>query len=67
MHIAGRFRDMSRDNDALLGGQVTLRYGWTDVTDRPCQVARQVADLLIARGWPGAPSRCPRCENAYFD
>lgn len=55
VHIAGRFRDMSRDNDALLGGRVTLRYGWTDVTDRPCQVARQVADLLIARGWPGAP------------
>lgn len=64
MHIAGRFRDMRRDNNALLGGMLTLRYGWPDVTERPCQVAWQVASLLMSRGWAGAPTRCPRCENA---
>jgi hypothetical protein len=64
VHIAGRFRDMERDNAALLGGDVTLRYGWQDVTDRPCAVAREVAALLIRRGWAGVPTRCRRCALA---
>ena len=63
-YIAGRFRDMERDNAALLGGDVTLRYGWQDVTDRPCAVAREVAALLIRRGWTGLPTRCRRCALA---
>jgi hypothetical protein len=25
------FRDMGRDNDAVLGGRLTLRYGWMAV------------------------------------
>ncbi len=60
----GRFRDMRRDNLALLLGLVTLRYGWTDVVDRPCQVAWEIAALLAGRGWTGVPSRCDRCRNA---
>lgn len=64
VHIAGRFRDMQRDNLALLGGRVTLRYGWHDVADRPCEVARQVAALLVDRGWAGLPTRCAHCEHA---
>jgi very-short-patch-repair endonuclease len=64
MHIVGRFRDMQRDNSALLAGELTLRYGWPDVAERPCQVARQVAGLLVARGWAGLPTRCPRCALA---
>lgn len=64
VHIAGRFRDMERDNAALLGGDVTLRYGWPDVTERPCAVAWEVAALLIRRGWPGVPTRCRLCELA---
>jgi very-short-patch-repair endonuclease len=63
-HIAGRFRDMERDNAALLSGDVTLRYGWQDVTDRPCAVASEVAALLIRRGWTGVPTRCRRCALA---
>lgn len=64
LHILGRFRDMGRDNTTLLEGDLTLRYGWPDVTERPCQVARQVAALLMARGWTGMPTRCPRCVDA---
>lgn len=57
----GRFRDMRRDNEALLRGEVTLRYGWSDVRGRSCAVAWQVASILIGRGWPGLPCRCSRC------
>jgi very-short-patch-repair endonuclease len=64
IHIPGRFRDMRRDNSALLSGRVTLRYGWPDVTDRACAVVWQVATLLAARGWAGVPTRCARCEHA---
>lgn len=64
LHIARRFRDMRRDNAALLDGEVTLRYGWSDVTARPCQVAWEVAALLTSRGWSGLPTRCPRCQAA---
>jgi very-short-patch-repair endonuclease len=62
-HIAGRFRDMRRDNAALLNGASTLRYGWPDVIERPCQVAWQVAALLSLRGWAGLPTRCARCSG----
>lgn len=64
LHILGRFRDMERDNATLLEGDLTLRYGWPDITERPCQVAWQVAALLTARGWAGAPTRCDRCSGA---
>ncbi len=60
-HPAGsRWRDVRRDNASTAGGQGTLRYGWADVTGRPCFVAGQVADALAARGWTGAPRRCGR-------
>jgi len=62
-HIPGRFRDMERDNGALLDGEVTLRYGWGDVTGRPCQVAGEVARLLTLRGWSGVMTRCSWCGN----
>lgn len=54
----GRFRDMRRDNEALMDGLVTLRYGWIDVTDDPCAVAAQVAEVMIQRGWAGMPTPC---------
>jgi len=64
VHALRRLRDMRRDNAALLTGLVSLRYGWPDVTESPCQVAWQVAAILTARGWMGLPSRCPLCEHA---
>lgn len=58
----GRFRDMNRDNLAAVSGEVTLRYGHRDVFGRPCEVTRQVAAVLIRRGWPGLPTRCVHCR-----
>jgi very-short-patch-repair endonuclease len=57
-----RFRDLDRDNRFATLAWLTLRYGWYDVVHRPCLVAFQVASVLINRGWPGLPSRCPRCS-----
>ncbi len=58
-----RFRDFARDNRNALVAQTTLRYGWADTLDRPCQVARQVAAALSQRGWRGNPRDCRRCRN----
>jgi hypothetical protein len=56
------FRDMDRDNRAVLGGRVTLRFGWVAVMGHPCEAALQVAHVLAARGWTGELSRCgPGC------
>jgi very-short-patch-repair endonuclease len=58
----GRWRDMRRDNAATVSGCVVLRYGWRDVTGRPCAVAAQVAMTLRQRGWGGATRNCgPQC------
>jgi very-short-patch-repair endonuclease len=63
-HLRRVLRDMRRDNAALVGGLATLRFGWPDVTGTPCQVAWQVAAVLVARGWSGLPTRCRRCAAA---
>lgn len=54
----GRWRDMWRDNASAAGGDATVRYGWGDITERPCTVAAQVAQVLGARGWGGRPYPC---------
>jgi hypothetical protein len=60
--VAGRWSDIRRDNLSAVSGLVTLRYGWADVTTRPCAVAAEVAAALQARGWPGRPTPCgPHC------
>ncbi len=41
-----RWRDLDRDNRATLRAEATLRYGWLDVTSRPCQAAVQVLQVL---------------------
>jgi hypothetical protein len=56
-----RWRDMARDNAAVVDGRQVLRYGWTDVAGRPCEVAAQVAAVLRAAGWRGLPRSCRRC------
>lgn len=63
-HALSVLRDRRRDNAALVSGQVSLRYGWADVTGSPCQVAWEVAVVLMSRGWGGPPQRCPLCVNA---
>lgn len=60
---AGRFRDMRRDNEFALRALITLRYGWPDTIDRPCEVAHQVWTVLASRGWSGLFGRCVRCER----
>jgi hypothetical protein len=58
-----RWRDIRRDNAALADGVITLRYGWTDVTERPCHVAAQVGEVLRRRGWTGSARPCgPGCS-----
>lgn len=54
----GRFRDMSRDNAAQLDGYATLRFGWRDVHDLPCEAAAQVVRMLRLHGWTEIPSQC---------
>jgi hypothetical protein len=56
-----RWPDIQRDNAAAADGILTLRYGWFDVTERPCQVAAQVARVLRQRGFTQARGCCPAC------
>jgi len=58
-----RWQDKRRDNAAAADGIFTLRYGWADVTERPCETAREIATVLARGGWSGALRRCgPRCQ-----
>ena len=52
------FRDLRRDNDSTVEGDMTLRYGWRDVVGDPCAVAAQVAVVLTLGGWTGRPRAC---------
>jgi hypothetical protein len=55
-------RDRERDNQAAVTGS-TLRYGWSDVTRKACETARQEADALRHRGWTGVLKPCsPECR-----
>jgi hypothetical protein len=57
-----RWADVRRDNAAAADGIITLRYGWSDVTRRPCRVAAEVGAVLSRRGWPGPLRSCgPAC------
>lgn len=56
------FRDMARDNRLAMSGLQTLRYGWHDVAQRPCGVAQQLGEVLVARGWTGAGRMCAACR-----
>ncbi|MDO5736599.1 MAG: type IV toxin-antitoxin system AbiEi family antitoxin domain-containing protein [Propionibacteriaceae bacterium] len=53
--------DMARDNQHRLASFITLRFGWAAVVGNPCNVARQVADALVMRGWSGRLRRCSSC------
>jgi hypothetical protein len=63
-----RWRDMARDNASAMDGRMVLRFGWSDVAVQPCAVAAQVAVVLEAAGWRGAPVRCgPTCAMITKD
>lgn len=63
-----RWRDIHRDNAAAADGIITLRYGWADITLRPCDVAAEIATVLRRRGWKGTLSQCgPHCTAARRD
>ena len=60
-----RWRDLDRDNRAALRSEATLRYGWLDVTSRPCAAAVQVLQVMRRKD-PNLPARacgpsCPVC------
>ncbi|MET3804329.1 very-short-patch-repair endonuclease [Nakamurella sp. UYEF19] len=57
----GKLRDSRRDNHHTAKGMRTLRYGWHEVTQEPCAVAMEVAEVLLQQGWTGYPTRCPSC------
>lgn len=59
--VEDRWLDISRDNAAAADGILTLRYGWLDVTNHPCQVAAEVARVLAKRGYAGARPCSPAC------
>ena len=57
-----QWRDKTRDNAAAVGGQQTLRYGWTQVRWEACATAAEVAKVLRRHGWDGWPRPCsPGC------
>jgi very-short-patch-repair endonuclease len=63
-----RWHDIHRDNANAADGIITLRYGWLDITERPCEVAAQIARVLRSRGWMGRARPCgPRCPIAALD
>ena len=59
--IDKRWDDIRRDNATSAGGFLTLRYGWLDITQHPCQVAAEVALALSSRGFQGARPCGPGC------
>jgi very-short-patch-repair endonuclease len=62
--VEARWADIHRDNLNVVSGTITLRYSWTDVTVRPCEVATEIAAVLQQRGWTGRPVTCgPGCTT----
>lgn len=61
---AARHRDLTRDLDAAVDGEETVRLGYGQVFADGCRTACQLARLLRRRGWPGQAHPCPRCRAA---
>jgi hypothetical protein len=59
-----RWKDLDRDLDAVVQGDLTVRVGWGLVLD-PCRLAAAMVRILLARGWTGRPHGCgPGCPVA---
>ena len=55
-----RWQDVRRDNAAAASGIVTLRYGYREITARPCAIAAEIGEVLRIRGWSGSLRPCSR-------
>ncbi|AXH96390.1 type IV toxin-antitoxin system AbiEi family antitoxin domain-containing protein [Ornithinimicrobium avium] len=61
-HRYRQAQDRGRDRETVGRGEVTLRAGWAEVAETPCELAVDVALALRARGWTGRPTPCgPTC------
>lgn len=58
---AARDADLDRDLVAATCGRMTVRLGYAQVIDRPCETASRLAAVLRAHGWTGVLGTCPRC------
>lgn len=54
------YRDRRRDNVSELAGRSRLIFGWTELSERPCHAAAEVAAVLRRWGWAGPLRICPR-------
>lgn len=61
--VEDRWQDIRRDNALAGSGILILRYSWADVTERPCQTAREIATVLRANGWTHQLTCCPACRG----
>ncbi|MGD9960072.1 hypothetical protein [Nocardioides sp.] len=61
--VADRDRDLDRDLEAAVERLETLRIGYGQVFERPCDTANRVASVLRRRGWSGIPTGCGRCSG----
>lgn len=52
-----RWADLTRDLEAAVHGDASLRAGWQQVLS-PCRLAVLVGTVLQRRGWVGAPVPC---------
>jgi hypothetical protein len=53
---------MDRDLDAAVDGRTTIRLGYGQVFDRPCETALRVERLLHQHRWTGTAKPCgPDC------
>ena len=66
--VADRDRDMERDLDAAVEGDLdTRRLGWGQASVRPCVTAAKLARIFARRGWTGTPTACSSPECAVHD
>ncbi|MFT4008762.1 MAG: type IV toxin-antitoxin system AbiEi family antitoxin domain-containing protein [Nocardioidaceae bacterium] len=50
--------DHDRDLDAAIDGFTTIRLGWRQAEDDPCNTALRIGRVLQRAGWQGAPTPC---------
>jgi hypothetical protein len=56
----GQQRDGQRDRRAAADGRLTVRVFWIDVAHTPCQLAAELVQIFVSRGWDGPPQACGR-------